>query len=309
MKIRLLCLLVLLLLCTATVRASARAQGSQAGNRSSLPSLAGCQKSCDNLSFDYPFGIGPGCFRPPQRDFELFCNNTHGASQAPRLFLHDRITEVVQDIRPGDDYGGQGIFVSFSHSVSVRPEVDEYNMSWNPGRSPTGFSVHFNFTGCGFDMYVLDHDTNKTVSQCSTTCPDKDITDTVARQDCNGAGCCFTRVGSEFATGFDIKFVCHKIGKLKFNAHSNRSSIWDTIDVTTDWASISWGIPVDEPGLLQISTGYACLSNRSSRQFDSAAKVTYYCVCDSGYKGNPYITDGCSRDKGNYSEIKSIVFS
>jgi hypothetical protein len=160
---------------------------------------------------------------------------------------------------PGANDGTLGIRVSFSHSVSVRPEVDSYNMSWNPGRSPTGYNLDLNLTGCDFDMYVLPHNMNRTLGQCSTTCPDEDITDTVARQNCNGTGCCSTDSIGEFGTGFDIKFVRHKIGKRKFKTHSNRSSIWDTIDVTSNYASISWAIAVDEPA----SIDYPCLRNHS----------------------------------------------
>ncbi|KAI4978694.1 hypothetical protein ZWY2020_015447 [Hordeum vulgare] len=228
---------------------------------------------------------------PPRRDFELFCNSTHGASQPPRLFLHDGNTEVVADIEASDGVEGHYIAVSFSQSVPVRPEEDVYIIPWNPGRSPTGYFAQLNFTGCDFDMYVLDHDTNKTVEKCTTTCPDEDITDKVAslRQDCNGTGCCSTDDISKYTTGFDIKFVRQKIGKLKFKAHSNRSSIWDTIDVSTDYASILWAITVDEPGgPFQNSTDYACLSNHSSSELQYQEEYNDVCIDQKTKSGTRY---------------------
>ena len=84
-------LLPLLLLVFTTLAPIAQASEGIA----SLPAaatLAGCQRSCGNLTFDYLFGMGSShCFRQP--DFELICDNT---TQPPRLLFRNGTTEIVQ---------------------------------------------------------------------------------------------------------------------------------------------------------------------------------------------------------------------
>uniref|UniRef100_A0ACD5Z8U2 Uncharacterized protein n=1 Tax=Avena sativa TaxID=4498 RepID=A0ACD5Z8U2_AVESA len=283
-----LCCLLLPALLLGLPRPRVEASGALKRLPPSSPTLSGCPKSCGNLSFDYPFGIGEGCYR--SRDFELHCVSS-GA--APKLFFQNGTTQVVAHIDVVNQENR--VAIAFSQSIPMVSGVDVYTASWRaPGRA---FLLQQGTTlkvlGCDLDAYFQDENTGTSTWLCSARCPVQGITETVARHSCNGTGCCSIILGANLGN-IQLKFVRHR----NLSSSSDQSTVRDTIGLITESASLKWTIPdqLTCASALHNGTSYACVSSHSSCMDKSF--LGYVCRCDSGYGGNPYVLDGCSRDKG-----------
>jgi len=292
-------LLLLVFTVTPAVQAASGVPTSQGRNSThpytstSAMLLADCPSNCGNLTFDYPFGIGAGCYRDP--DFSLTCDD---ATQPPRLYLQETTTEVAEDI-DASSYGRTS-FTNFSvqipsYAVPIRQDVVVYDMSWKAPSFTLDHAV-LNITGCDFDAYWVGQGSRSTTWKlCTVTCPDATrITDEVAKQNCNGTGCCSIEF-STYLSAIQLKFVLNSSREL-----TTPSALWDSIKVTYASASISWRI-MDQPtcasALGDNRTAYACVSRNSKCYDDShftSYPAGYQCGCEDGYSGNPYIPNGCS---------------
>jgi hypothetical protein len=301
---------------TTVLAASGAVRSTEPGGNKTVD---GCFLSCGNLSFAYPFGIGPAeCYRGA--DFRLICDET---SRPPKLFLRDGITEVTDSIDVGFDgnyYGPKNyIRISIWRAIHLNPGVRVYELSLalSPGRSFTNlYTFILNVTGCDLDVYFVDQMTGINKLACSTWCPSpsEEFTEMEARYNCSDMGCCPVEVRGiiQDVNVIQLSFIHKKINFIGTSRSNQTSLLRERITVASQWASLTWNL-IDQPNCPTAKrnrTKYACISNHSICSDNGiASSITgYVCECEMGFTGNPYVTDGCTNDKGNFVSFLFFIY-
>lgn len=267
-------------------------------------SLPGCKNKCGQVEVPYPYGINKGCYL--NETFQVICNKSTHSAYVPWL-------EAEID----------AISVS-DHLVRVTVDNSFFVMAFNKsGESPYGHSFYFyanddHFSvstsrnkfvavGCDFYAYMVDNEKMKFLGGCASLCNRTDIAPSV-RSSCSGIHCCQTN----FPESIENVTIWVETMNTETRSWSNDKcgyfGIMDRDYFGSFNASKFSGCNVTyrTPMILEWAVGssrcpdarkrkdYACGQNTDC--INSSWGAGYQCTCLHGYKGNPYILDGC---KGN----------
>ncbi|XP_042486589.1 wall-associated receptor kinase 2-like [Macadamia integrifolia] len=269
----------------------------------------GCQDTCGNLSVPYPFGIGQSnCYR--DLSFEVICNDTH--YNPPKLFsgsfevlnLSLQGQQRVLDYVSRDCYNSQGNWTSGNS-----PYFNLYNNSFSISDTENKFTA----IGCDTYAYIYGARGKNFGSGCIMSCTNKED---LLNGSCTGIGCCQISIPKGFRY-FSINVESYNNHSFVYNfnpcsyafvAESNwyNFSISDLLNFTNemdetgfarvplvlDWA-INWTSQSNKSceEATKDKNSYACGINSICGV--SKNGLGYSCNCSQGYRGNPYLQDGC----------------
>ncbi|KAF2291278.1 hypothetical protein GH714_022148 [Hevea brasiliensis] len=264
----------------------------------------GCPHVCGNLSIPYPFGTRKGCFLDD--NFLITCNATTN-----KPFLTDGNIEVL-------DISLDGQLRIFSWAAYDCYDKNGNQLSYfEPWTTLSKFTLSFSrnmFIAVGCDSYawVRDYWGDTYATGCLSICY---TNDSVVNGSCSGIGCCQTSI-PKGVKNFNITVTSYNnhTRVMDFNPCSYAFVVEDgiykfsTLDlvnfqkegfpVVLDWAIGNKNCKEARKN----TTAYACKEN--SVCLDSDNQPGYLCNCSSGYKGNPYLANGC---KGASSAV-SLLF-
>ncbi|TVU16385.1 hypothetical protein EJB05_39944, partial [Eragrostis curvula] len=260
--------------------------------------LPGCPASCGNLSVPYPFGIGEGC---SYKGFNLTCDETRHPA---KLLLGDGL-EVL-------DFDLDGL-VRINSKVFLS-ESPEFSGTWSALPTTGPFKVSntdnwFVALGCNILAQLSPQNpplgSGNYTSSCAAMCVD-DLNDEVSSS-CSGIGRCrasirlpvpsyfinvtrlvlheSTATDSPRSTGYLGMFIVEKAWFSTYGGDINldprQRFVLRTVPVVLEWS---------------LDSNWTCIGSNSflyGDPFLTVLETGTNCFCSDGYRGNPYLANGC----------------
>lgn len=261
---------------------------------------AGCPSKCGEVTIAYPFGVSEGCYLDPH--FLITCNHTFNP---PKPFLRKGNIEVTNislegELRILTLIGYRCRYKQSGHWVTKRSTIYTKLSAFSFSTTKNRFTA----VGCDTLATITIRNGDNSSSGCLSMCNDYG---SASQGLCDGFGCCQTaiprnlrnyniRVGT-YRNDTDVwtfspcsyVFIAEE-ASFKFSK-ANLTNIphgRNFVPTVVDWAV--WNETCG--GARKNSSSYACKSAKS-RCYEPKDIDGYRCNCSEGYRGNPYIANGC----------------
>ncbi|KAM0859397.1 hypothetical protein ACQ4PT_047237 [Festuca glaucescens] len=258
----------------------------------------GCLAKCGDIDIMFPFGIGQECAL--HNGFNVNCTTVDGAKK-PFAGNNIELTEISLS----DGKAWMNATTISSQCYDPTTGGMDYHDGWlNLTYTPYWISEVDNkiiVIGCNTLAYMMS---SSYVIGCSSTCYN-----VIPKNDtCSGAGCCQADVPKDIqyysgyfnenynTTGIWNDSPCSYMALMEKTAFSFKTSYVkskvfpDTYNHKVPIV-LNWRINTSTCEEARNMSSYACVSSDSDCV--NTTKLGYRCICSDGYKGNPYIIDGC----------------
>lgn len=253
-------------------------------------SLSDCPNKCGNVSIPYPFGVGDKCFYQSEKSFNVTCEN----NSKPLLYGNTQVLNISLE-------GKMDINMYASRLCHNQTGgVVDNDLSFLRTAAFTISSSENKFVTVGCDSYgylnsIINNQNYST--GCLTRC--NTLPNGTNSDDCSGIGCCQVDIPSGMR---NISFQAFSFNKhsqvLDFNNCTyafvaKQGSFHFSLDYLEYFPNnmsqmvVEWNIPGN-------CTTQPLPCNLNSHCNNSDDGLGYSCICNTGYRGNPYHPDGCN---------------